>query len=790
MSNPYNRRPSVPPWGDNHFGDTRGLAPPQPPRPPPFPPGASPYRSREMIYRPPSRVPQTWTGNGGMVANRGVEMQGHARQHIEMGGRLGQGRRRHQEHRRQTRARHSPHPQPHLPQQQVYPPRLHTTGGRPWTMYPSTPQAAPGSSAGGSSDAAASVTAAAGPQQRRKGTQLTVVSYNVLADSLISFDYIPYCRAWNDAAWKARPRRILDKIMEFQPDVVCLQEVDKTNYLGIFKPTLETVGYEGAYCQRSGSKVDGCATFVLGRRVSLVEQKNVNYKVEGHPVLDRDNVALLVVLDIPSQDHPVGSETCSDAGETSSGGHSDGKAPPSQESAKGETSEHPPVATTVSAAGGPVDGSVKGAGAVADECSAVTSDSPVERGDTGGELAASSAEGRGCARVVVANTHLLFNPKRGDVKTAQLMMLTRSVERLAESSRANGVIICGDFNMTPHSALYHYMVKGELNVDGLSRFTVSSQSQVSGCGTLPRRSAGVKHQGGGCVLGSFEPTSMPTLRGGGRGRGRGRKRSRDGRRLRDGGAPQARQLCEACSNRPPHAASSTYVATPAQSPTPDGEALKTDVGVDAPPGATPGALFAVMDPSSCGCKADVISVRDADRVQDDEGAVGDGEGEELDGELPAAGARSKDSATSKNDKADHLPPVLWPPRASVASSREFGPVAHCLRLRSAYAQQPDAWGTGEPAFTSYHHLFKGTVDYVFYGPGPAHENSNAGRGGDDRRKGGDGGALERATPGRLRCLGVAEPPMKSDLDRFIGLPSPEEPSDHILLAVRFEVTPS
>ena len=146
----------------------------------------------------------------------------------------------------------------------------------------------------------------------------------------------------------------------------------------------------------------------------------------------RDNVALLVVLDIPSQDHPVGSETCSDAGETSSGGHSDGKAPPSQESAKGETSEHPPVATTVSAAGGPVDGSVKGAGAVADECSAVTSDSPVERGDTGGELAASSAEGRGCARVVVANTHLLFNPKRGDVKTAQLMMLTRSVERWSE----------------------------------------------------------------------------------------------------------------------------------------------------------------------------------------------------------------------------------------------------------------------------------------------------------------------------------------------------------------------
>lgn len=33
------------------------------------------------------------------------------------------------------------------------------------------------------------------------------------------------------------------------------------------------------------------------------------------------------------------------------------------------------------------------------------------------------------ARLVIANTHLLFNPKRGDIKMAQLMMLTASVER-------------------------------------------------------------------------------------------------------------------------------------------------------------------------------------------------------------------------------------------------------------------------------------------------------------------------------------------------------------------------
>lgn len=42
--------------------------------------------------------------------------------------------------------------------------------------------------------------------------------------------------------------------------------------------------------------------------------------------------------------------------------------------------------------------------------------------------------------------------------------------------------------------------------------------------------------------------------------------------------------------------------------------------------------------------------------------------------------------------------------------------------------------------------------------------------------------------GCLRCIGVAEPPLRCDLARFGGLPSPEEPSDHILLAARFEVT--
>lgn len=83
-------------------------------------------------------------------------------------------------------------------------------------------------------------------------------------------------------------------------------------------------------------------------------------------------------------------------------------------------------------------------------------------------------------------------------------------------------------------------------------------------------------------------------------------------------------------------------------------------------------------------------------------------------------------------------------------------------------------------------LTQGTVDYVFYGQG-YHEESDVNRGGADRS---GGRPVEQAMPGRLRCLGVAEPPMQAELDRFKGIPSHNEPSDHVLLAVRFEVTAS
>lgn len=114
-----------------------------------------------------------------------------------------------------------------------------------------------------------------------------------------------------------------------------------------------------------------------------------------------------------------------------------------------------------------------------------------------------------------------------------------------------------------------------------------------------------------------------------------------------------------------------------------------------------------------------------------------------------------------------------------------------MQVSPTLKQRPPCVHSAAQQRTSRYPCKQGTVDYVFYGPGPLPEQSCGNQESDESlgdamgeasRRGGDKWSC-------LRCVGVAEPPMQRDLDHFGGLPSPEEPSDHVLLAVRFEVTP-
>ncbi|KAM4724508.1 protein angel homolog 1 [Anableps anableps] len=83
----------------------------------------------------------------------------------------------------------------------------------------------------------------------------------------------------------------------------------------------------------------------------------------------------------------------------------------------------------------------------------------------------------------VANTHLLFNPKRGDVKLAQLAIMLAEIDAMIKSCKARGehcnVVFCGDFNSVPHMPLYQLITTGELSYQGIPTWLISGQEDLS-----------------------------------------------------------------------------------------------------------------------------------------------------------------------------------------------------------------------------------------------------------------------------------------------------------------------
>lgn len=73
------------------------------------------------------------------------------------------------------------------------------------------------------------------------------------------------------------------------------------------------------------------------------------------------------------------------------------------------------------------------------------------------------------AAICVANTHLLYNPRRGDIKLTQLAILLAEITNMAirEDGRFCPLVLCGDFNSVPHSPLYNFLREGKLNYEGL-----------------------------------------------------------------------------------------------------------------------------------------------------------------------------------------------------------------------------------------------------------------------------------------------------------------------------------
>ncbi|KAL2099432.1 hypothetical protein ACEWY4_005912 [Coilia grayii] len=233
--------------------------------------------------------------------------------------------------------------------------------------------------------------------------EFTVMTYNILAQDLLEANPELYMHCSEKVlVWSTRLKGILQEIQTWQPDILCLQEAQENNFKRQLQPILTDMGYTCVYKQRTGSKSDGCAVCYQNRHFVQLSVNLLELRQERCELLDRDNVAIVLLL------QPVTAE------------YQDEKFTP----------------------------------------------------------------------ICVATTHLLFNPRRGDIKLAQLVLVLTEIESVVRRCKTMGreceVILCGDLNSVPNMPLYQFITTGQLCYHGLPAWMISGQEDLSHQ-THPRR---------------------------------------------------------------------------------------------------------------------------------------------------------------------------------------------------------------------------------------------------------------------------------------------------------------
>ncbi|KAJ1923856.1 Glucose-repressible alcohol dehydrogenase transcriptional effector [Tieghemiomyces parasiticus] len=258
---------------------------------------------------------------------------------------------------------------------------------------------------------------------------LSVLSYNILSSKYASPQMYGYVPSWV-LTWEYRKEFILQEIQALNADVVCLQEVEASQYEEFFRDQLSSGGgYAGTFWPKSRARtmtdqerkgVDGCAIFYKATKFNLIEKHVLEFQQ-----------AALQRKDFEKSDDAFNRFMTKD-------------------------------------------------------------------NITGFALLEHKAKH---TRLLVANSHIHWDPEFTDVKVVQVAMLMEEVERLTKlygspvpkagdtsahgssgHHRASGssshyltTVLCGDFNSTPDSGVVEYITRGALEKshDDLARCTYS-----------------------------------------------------------------------------------------------------------------------------------------------------------------------------------------------------------------------------------------------------------------------------------------------------------------------------
>ncbi|GLT48911.1 hypothetical protein SLA2020_225000 [Shorea laevis] len=84
--------------------------------------------------------------------------------------------------------------------------------------------------------------------------------------------------------------------------------------------------------------------------------------------------------------------------------------------------------------------------------------------------------------LLVGNIHVLFNPNRGDIKLGQIRLFLEKAHRLSQEWGGIPVILAGDLNSIPQSAMYQFLESSGLNIQFHDRRRISGQLEYESQG--------------------------------------------------------------------------------------------------------------------------------------------------------------------------------------------------------------------------------------------------------------------------------------------------------------------
>jgi len=124
------------------------------------------------------------------------------------------------------------------------------------------------------------------------------MSYNVLSPKLLeTHSYLYQDIDPEVLKWDNRKNIFFEEISTLKPDIVCLQEVEESLFGPVYQEKFKTWGYSGVFKKRTRDKEDGCAIFYNSKKFRLLDKLTVEFFQPHIPLLNRDNVALLVKLE-------------------------------------------------------------------------------------------------------------------------------------------------------------------------------------------------------------------------------------------------------------------------------------------------------------------------------------------------------------------------------------------------------------------------------------------------------------------------------------------------------------